>query len=102
MSNIQVIWRKEAIREAQEARKWYHQKDPPAALRFLNELDEAVDRVQANPLDSLVHELGTRVRIFRRFPYQIIFRMRTPMELEVLGVMHGRRRPGYWSRRLTP
>ena len=62
------------------------------------ELDRAgmaiVDLPQAWPL----FEGGTRRFLLRRFPYQLIYRQRAD-EIEVVAVMHQRRRPGYWRRR---
>jgi hypothetical protein len=34
----------------------------------------------------------------RRFPYGVLFTV-TPESIEIIAVMHHRRRPGYWPRR---
>ena len=45
MPPLPVELHPEAVREAAEAREWYAQRSPTAALRFLHELDHGIDEV---------------------------------------------------------
>jgi len=46
-----------------------------------------------------VFEAGTRRYLLKNFPYYLIYR-EINNEIEVVAVMHERRRPGYWRHRL--
>jgi toxin ParE1/3/4 len=89
-----------AIAEARAARRWYARRSPEAAERFVAELDRAIDAIGSNPAICPSYLHGTRVRRLRRFPYLVIFRQ-TTTALQVLAVAHGKRRPGYWKKRIS-
>lgn len=65
---------------------------------FLDELDRAIERVLADPNQFPVYEFGTRRVVLRRFPYFIVFR-ETTVNLDIIAIAHGYRRPGYWRDR---
>jgi|SRR5579872_2457094 len=50
-------------------------------------------------LQFSAYEFGTRRIVLRRFPYLVVFR-ETTSGIEIIAVVHGRRRPGYWRDRL--
>jgi plasmid stabilization system protein ParE len=89
----------EAIAEAWEARLWYAQRSPTAALRFLNELDRAIEEVSQNPLRWPTHLHGTRRYRLRRFPYLLVYRVVADERVQIIACQHARRRPGYWRDR---
>jgi len=70
-----------------------------AAERFLDELDRAVDRIGRNPLQYGLHDSDTRRMALSRFPFVIVFR-ETDHGVEIIAIVNGRRRPGYWRDRL--
>jgi plasmid stabilization system protein ParE len=86
------------MEEAEAAYAWYAEQDPVAADLFLVDLDVSVARIQAAP------EMWPRFRrqfrrfVFRRFPFDLIYRV-LPARIEVVAVAHQRRRPLYWRRR---
>jgi plasmid stabilization system protein ParE len=89
----------QAIKEARAAYRWYARRSARVAARFLAELDRAMQEIAANPDLWSPYLHGTRAFRLHRFPYLVIYR-RTNETLQVVAVMHGRRRPGYWRRRL--
>jgi plasmid stabilization system protein ParE len=97
LPNIRVHRR--AIAEGRAAYRWYARRSTFAAQRFLLELDKALQAISASPDRWPTHLFGTRVYQLRRFPYLVIYLIdaNTPT---VVAVMHGRRRPGYWRKRL--
>ncbi len=66
---------------------------------FLDEIDQAINRIENDPRQFPEHILGTRRLVLRRFPFLIIFRV-TATGAEVIAVAHGHRRPGYWQDRV--
>ena len=87
-----------AVAEARAARLWYAGRDLAAADAFTAELERAVAAVARLPTAWPPFEAGTRRFLLRRFPYAVIYRVRE-QGIQVVAVMHQRRRPGYWNRR---
>ncbi len=88
----------EAIAEAAQARKWYAERSERAADGFIQELDQAIDRISEAPERWPNYLHGTRRYLMRRYPYFVVYR--GPGEkVEVVAIAHGRRKPGYWRRR---
>lgn len=89
-----------AIAEARAARRRYARVSQSLAARFMAELDAAVARVGTNPARHSSYLHGTRVTRLGRFPYLFVYFELPPARVLVVAVAHGRRRPGYWRRRL--
>ena len=52
------------------------------------------------PLEPNVpEELGVRRRVVPGFPYLVLYKD-YPAEVVILAIAHGKRKPGYWRRRL--
>ena len=87
-----------AIEEAHSAARWYHERSPLAATRFVAELNQVIDRILEAPHRWPRSARGTRKIKLPCFPFLVIYR-----ELEgsvlILAVAHGYRRPGYWKSR---
>jgi plasmid stabilization system protein ParE len=88
-----------AIDEARTARLWYAERSDSAANAFVTELDIAIERITSAPESCPVYLHGTRRYLLKRFPYVVVFRVRS-IQLQVIAVAHGRRMPGYWRNRL--
>ncbi len=88
-----------AAQEAESAYDWYAARNPAVARGFREELQHAVDAVAENPDTWPRHGRRARRYIFPRFPFSLVYVLRTD-EVEVIAVAHGRRRPGYWLSRL--
>jgi plasmid stabilization system protein ParE len=68
-------------------------------LLFLVALEEAVEKVLANPEAFQLVSGETRHKLIRRFPYSLLYVIE-PDRIRVLAVAHQKRRPGYWRNRL--
>jgi len=90
----------EAIAEAQAANLWYRERSASAAEAYLVELDLAVEAIAENPEMWPRYVHGTRRYIFHRFPFYLVYR-ETAGRLEIIAVAHGRRKPGYWRKRIA-
>ena len=88
----------EAIREARDARRWYADRDLDAADAFTHEVDTAIERLARFPKTWPLFEAGTRRILLKRFLFHIIYRENSD-GVEVVALMHEKRRPGYWRLR---
>lgn len=91
-----VEFHPDAIEEARAARKWYEKRSVYAAAAFIAEMDAAVDKIADAPERWPEYRHGTRRCPFRRFPYFIVYRQ-TGNIVQIVAVVHSRRRPGYWK-----
>lgn len=74
------------------------QAQPQSRLSLLEDLDRVVARISERPELYQIHEFGTRRAALHRFPYVIVFRQHSDV-IEIIAVMHGHRKPGYWRDR---
>jgi len=88
-----------AAQEADEAAAWYAERSTRAGIRFLDELDRLIDLIRASPESFPVFDSGLRRAVFRRFPFYVVFRMED-LNITVLAIAHGKRRPRYWRGRI--
>ena len=96
----------EAELEASEAAQWYEAKEPRLGLEFLEELARAFAAIEEKPASFARQEAirspkDLRQCILHRFPYVVIFEIRAEESI-IWAVAHGRRKPGYWRKRLQP
>jgi plasmid stabilization system protein ParE len=89
---------READQELIEAREWYDQRSEVAGQAFALEVDLAIRTVLESPLRWPVGRRGERRFVLDRFPYTILYRVRTD-HIFVLAIAHQSRRPGYWRHR---
>ena len=100
MSPRQIDVHPEAVAEARAAAQWYRERSALAAVAFLAELDHAVDRIAESPEMYPHYVRGTRRYLLQRFPFYLVYREH-PEKLELVAIAHGRRRPGYWKKRIA-
>lgn len=97
MPGLAVGFHPAALEESAAAELWYREHSDTAAAAFVAELDRAVEQIGSAPERWPRHARGTRRFLLRRFPFAVIYRVGT--EVEVIAVAHGRRRPQYWKSR---
>jgi plasmid stabilization system protein ParE len=88
-----------AVEDARAALRWYRRRSPATANRLLGELDRAIQRIVSAPRQFPSYLLGTRVYHIPRFPVLVVY-LEDNQAVQVLAVAHGKRRPGYWRRRM--
>ena len=88
----------EALEEVEEAAVFYEDRQPGLGNRFMEALEDMISRMRRNPL--LYRKIDGEIRKCRllRFPYGIIYRVKNG-NIEIIAVMHLKRRPGYWKSR---
>ena len=95
---MEFFWHPDAVAEADAATNFYHNKQPELARRFINHLDEALNRIAIKPAIYREVEPGIRKIKMKTFPYAIIYRTKHA-KIEIIAVMHIHQRPGYWKNR---
>ena len=94
-----VTLHEEADAEVNEAAKYYEERVPGLGLLFLAAVEEAVEKVLADPEAFQLVGDEIRHKLIRRFPYSLLYVIE-PDRIRVIAVAHQKRRPGYWSHRL--
>ena len=100
MSPRQIDVHHEAVAEARAAAHWYRERSALAADAFLAELDRAVERITENPEMYPHYVRDTRRYLLQRFPFYLVYR-EVSGNLELVAIAHGRRKPGYWKKRIA-
>lgn len=100
MSAARVEFAPEALREIDDAFEWYLERSTQAAEMFISEATRAIALIASSPTLWPAFEAGTRRYVLRKFPYDIIYRVKDG--IEVIAVAHHKRRPRYWRSRLGP
>ena len=99
MTAAKLLFHPAAIKEAESAARWYRERSILAAARFVDELNQMIDRILEAPHRWPRGRRGTRKVKLPCFPFLVVYREEEGMVM-VLAVAHGRRRPGYWKSRL--
>lgn len=86
--------------ELAEATEWYMERSWEISRAFLLEFIRVKGLVEEAPKRWREVEPGVRRIPFQRFPYALIYVEELDGVL-VLAVMHQRRNPGYWRKRLA-
>jgi len=89
----------EAEEELQLAIRFYEGRRRGLGREFLSEVRDLVDHVARHPEAVRVILAGVRKAGVRRFPYDVVYRVKHGA-IEVIAVMHQRRAPEYWIDRL--
>ena len=89
----------EARAELAAAARAYREESPGLGPAFVEATRRAAARLVEYPYLGAVLRGEFRRQLVRRFPYALIYRVE-PDRIYIVAVMHLRRRPGYWRRRL--
>jgi toxin ParE1/3/4 len=89
-----------ASEEWAAATRWYEERRPGLGGEFHEAVVAALALIETHPeIGSLsAVRMATRELTLSRFPYKIVYRVRTD-DLYVVAVAHAKRRPGYWRNR---
>jgi len=99
MTATQFFFHPAAIEEAESAARWYRERSPLAATRFVDELNRVIDKIVDAPRRWPRGARSTRKVKLPCFPFLVIYREAEGIVF-ALAIAHGRRRPGYWKNRL--
>lgn len=68
---------------------------------FAAEVRVAIDWARENPYAGAPSEAETRRKLLQRFPYALVYLVEDE-QIFIIAVMHQRREPGYWHKRVLP
>lgn len=94
----QIVFRKQARLEFDEAGDWYEKERPGLGLEFLAEIHLLIQRIATTPELFPMLYRDMRKAVARRFPYCIYFRERE-QKIIVLAIFHSARNPTVWKQR---
>lgn len=90
----------EALQEYREAAHWYGKREPQLAIRFAEEVEDAIRRVASGPEHWRLIDEDVRRCLTHVFPYAILYTIEPEFVL-IVAVMPCGRKPGYWKERLV-
>lgn len=82
-----------------EAAVFYETAAPGLGNDFLNDVQQAIDRLCEYPLAGEAVAPGLRRMLLHRFPFSVMYSIETNVIL-VIAIAHHGRRPGYWQPRV--
>jgi toxin ParE1/3/4 len=88
----------EALAELSHAAGYYAEQSPGLELRFLAEVERAIDRISADPERWRTFAGDVRRALVHVFPFGVLYTLHNEAVV-VLAVMHLSREPGYWKSR---
>ena len=95
-----VVILREALNDVVEARIWYEDRSVGLGDRFLDRVDDCVDRIRKNPeLYERVYK-DYRRAVVHRFPY-VVFYESSVNTITVYSVFHSAQDPKKWRKRLS-
>lgn len=96
--NYVLVFRPEVRNELDEAYSWYESQELGLGDDFLEQVDEALDRICQMPESYPAVYRDVRRAAIRRFPYTVYYRI-VSSRVIVTAVFHGRRNPKAWQTR---
>jgi plasmid stabilization system protein ParE len=87
-----------ANEELDKAVEYYEECQPGLGLEFAEEIYAAIARISEHPCAWLPMSKRTRRCLANRFPYGVIYQVKSKM-IRIIAVANLHRRPGYWKDR---
>jgi len=88
----------EALAELQGAAEYYESRQVGLGARFLDLVDETLERIARDPIAWSSSDEDVRRCLMRIFPFGILYTIE-PEFILILAVAHLAREPGYWASR---
>jgi hypothetical protein len=88
----------QANEEFEEAVRYYEDRQAGLGLEFAEEVYGAIVRISEYPNAWSALSKNTRRCLVNRFPYGVIFQVKSKI-LRIVAVANLQRRPGYWKHR---
>lgn len=95
-----VNFRKEAQKDILEAIAWYEEVRKGLGNELLIAIENKRHFIEENPYYHEDKYKGIRKAITKRFPYILYYRIESENEVLVYAVLHMKRNPGIWKRRI--
>jgi toxin ParE1/3/4 len=99
LMTIEVSFHEEASAEYEAAFEWYFLRSEFVASGFAQEMTRAIEAISEAPRRWPVANRDIRKYPLHRFPFAVFYR-EISSGVQVIAVAHGRRKPGYWKKRV--
>jgi len=96
-----VLFHPEAKNEMIDAARYYDVQKQGLGRRYLTAVQATIRRIQQVPGSFPKLDESIRRGRVERFPLGIIFREMDD-HIEIIAIIHFRRQPGYWKKRVGP
>lgn len=93
------IFHPEAGEEYTRAVEYYAAVTPELGDHFYDEIERLIQEVRRQPDRFFRFSPPARRALARKFPYSVVY-LDQPDRVWIVAVMHAKRRPGYWRKRL--
>ena len=93
-----LVLRVQAEVDIDEAASWYEAEQAGLGVKFIQDVNSLLERVEDLPFQFPVVHDETRRAMARRFPYGVFFTV-DKEEILVLAVVHLHRHPDTWRKR---
>lgn len=100
MSNRTIELDSAAETEFYDIVDYYKQFDHKLSYDFIQEFEDAVQRLVEFPNAGHPYLHQTKRSFLNRFPYSIVYKIYRNDLIMVFAIMHMKRKPGYWEKRL--
>ncbi len=97
---MQIEIHSDVYDEIEGAIRWYENQVTGLGERFEQELDRAMLCIREFPDTWPKYTAGTRRFFLRRFPFAVVYLYDDKIN-RVFALMHLRRKPGYWRKRIS-
>lgn len=89
-----------ASAELEAAVRWYEAQRRGLGAEFYAAVIDCIDQIKAHPESGAAAfgEPDVRRVLVKRFPYQVVYRLRSK-DLQILAFAHLKRRPEFWKER---
>jgi plasmid stabilization system protein ParE len=92
MGDFRVRLRRKALDDVGQIRSWYRNIDPSVEERFLQALNEGLNRIETRPFAYRILYRKTRRILLGKFPYSVYYVIQDA-NVVVLAVIHHKRNP---------
>ena len=100
---LPVRFHRAARAEAEAAARWYDEREFGLGSDFVTEVQRAVNQIAQSPetWPRCPEDSRARKLVLSRFPFSVLYVVTDDREIIVTAVAHSKRRPGYWTERLS-
>jgi len=96
--NYEVRVRRAAAGDIEDAAVWYEMQRVGLGGEFIDEVEQALEKIAGDPAKYRVLYRDTRRTILQRFPFGLFYRVEQQV-IVVVAVMHSSRHPRRWKTR---
>lgn len=100
MNEWKIIIEDLAQLDLHEVYEWYEKRKSGLGEEFMDAFEEAIARIEKNPLHASAYDETYRSATLTKFPYGIIFLLdEIKLEVYVIAISHQHRKPQWFKSR---